>query len=30
MVSGFCDECQEGYYLNSGDFKCINKPNCKF
>ena len=30
MVSGFCVECQEGYYLNSGDFKCINKSNCKF
>ena len=30
MASGFCDECQEGYYLNSGDFKCIDKPNCKF
>ena len=23
-----CEECQEGYYLNEGDHKCININNC--
>ena len=26
---GYCEECKEGYFLNSGDKKCINIENCK-
>ena len=27
--TGFCSECEEGYYLTSGDYKCIMTENCK-
>ena len=27
--TGYCKECKKGYYLNSGDFKCIKTENCK-
>ena len=26
--SGFCEECEEGFFLNSIDKKCINTANC--
>ena len=26
---GVCEECDEGYYLTSGDFKCIKTENCR-
>ena len=28
-VSGLCKECENGFYLNQGDFKCIQTENCK-
>ncbi len=28
-LNGFCEECEEGYYLNSGDKKCIKTKNCQ-
>ena len=28
MSNGICYYCKEGYYLNSGDRKCINIENC--
>ena len=28
--NGLCSECNKGYYLNKGDFKCIEKENCGF
>ena len=27
--TGFCIECKEGYYLGSGDHKCVKTENCK-
>ena len=27
-INGLCDSCEEGFYLNSGDKKCINTENC--
>ena len=26
--NGFCDMCEEGYYLNTGDKRCITTENC--
>ena len=26
--NGFCEKCEEGYYLNSGDKKCSKTENC--
>ena len=26
--TGFCEECNEGYFLNSGDFHCNEIENC--
>ena len=28
IQKGICDSCKEGYYLNSGDQKCIKTENC--
>ena len=28
IETGLCDKCKEGYYLNSGDKKCITTNNC--
>ena len=28
MINGLCDKCQEGFYLNTGDKKCIDVENC--
>lgn len=28
-IDGLCDLCKNGFYLNSGDRKCINTENCK-
>ena len=27
-VTGLCTECKQGYFLNTGDFKCIKTQNC--
>jgi hypothetical protein len=27
-TTGFCEICEEGYYLNKGDKKCIKTENC--
>ena len=27
-TNGLCNECQKGYFLNKGDFKCIENDNC--
>ena len=27
-ITGFCEKCKEGYYLNIGDRKCIKSENC--
>ena len=27
-ITGYCDTCKEGYYLNSGDLKCSRTQNC--
>ena len=27
-TNGLCKECQKSYFLNKGDFKCINTDNC--
>ena len=27
-INGLCDSCEEGFYLNSGDKKCIKTENC--
>ena len=27
--TGYCEVCENGYYLNSGDHKCIKTENCK-
>ena len=27
-ITGLCNECNDGYYLNSGDFKCSETNNC--
>ena len=27
--TGFCNICEEGYYLTSADYKCIKTENCK-
>lgn len=27
-LNGLCDECEENYYLNSGDLKCSETENC--
>ena len=29
ITNGLWDKCKEGYYLNSGDKKCINIENCE-
>ena len=26
--TGLCEECEEGYFLTEGDFKCIKTQNC--
>ena len=28
LETGFCNKCKEGFYLNSGDKKCIKTNNC--
>ena len=28
MIKGICQECEEGFYKNYGDNKCIKSPNC--
>ena len=28
IENGKCQSCKEGYYLNSGDNKCIKTDNC--
>ena len=28
-IKGVCEKCEEGYYLNKGDKKCIKIENCK-
>ena len=28
LENGLCNLCKEGYYLNSGDKKCIKTANC--
>ena len=28
MKTGLCQECNEGFYLNTGDFKCSSTENC--
>ena len=27
-ISGLCEECNEGFYLNPGDSKCVETKNC--
>ena len=27
-ITGYCDTCKDGYYLNAGDFKCSKTQNC--
>ena len=27
-INGLCESCEEGFYLNSGDKKCINTEHC--
>ena len=27
-INGLCEECQEGFYKNKGDFKCSEIENC--
>ena len=27
-INGFCEECEEGFYQNKGDFKCSEIENC--
>ena len=27
-ATGFCTECEEGYFLTGGDFKCVKIENC--
>ena len=27
-INGSCEKCKNGYYLNSGDKRCITTPNC--
>ena len=27
-INGFCNECEEGFYLGKGDLKCIEAENC--
>ena len=27
-ITGFCQKCKEGYYLNKGDRKCTSTENC--
>ena len=29
IETGFCNKCEDGYYLTSGDHKCIKAENCK-
>ena len=28
VITGLCDECENGYYLNGGDLKCSQTENC--
>jgi hypothetical protein len=28
LTTGFCDLCEDGYYLNEGDKRCIKTDNC--
>ena len=28
LTTGFCDSCEDGYYLNEGDKRCIKTDNC--
>ena len=28
ITNGLCNECEKGYFLNKGDFKCIENDNC--
>ena len=28
IISGLCDECEENFFLNKGDFKCSETENC--
>ena len=27
-ITGFCQECEEGYFLTEGNFRCIKMENC--
>ena len=29
-TDGLCSECDKGYYLNKGDFRCIKNENCAY
>ena len=28
ITNGLCNECEKGYFLNKGDYKCIESDNC--